>query len=85
MAHGKALSRLMADVDLGWPSFSWTENVCSYSNPADLPSRNRLEEAMQRYGSKDGGTVQAPSALVSALIQLHRSPYMLLTTTGEKH
>ena len=40
---------------------------------------------MQRHGMKDGGTVQAPSALVNTLTQLHKSPYMLLTMTGEKH
>ena len=38
---------------------------------------------MQRHGMKDGGTVQAPSALVNTLTQLHKSPYMLLTMTGE--
>ena len=81
----RALSRLMADVDLCWPSLSWTERVCSYSNPADLPSRDRLKEAMQRYNLKDGGTVPAPTALVNALLQLCKSPYMLLTITGEKH
>ncbi|CAL1161019.1 unnamed protein product [Cladocopium goreaui] len=81
----RALSRLMADVDLCWPSLSWTERVCSYSNPADLPSRDRLKEAMQRYNLEDGGTVQTPTVLVNALLQLCKSPYMLLTITGEKH
>jgi len=54
-------------------------------NPADLPSRNRLKEAMQRNAMEEGGAVQAPSAVVNTLTQLHKSPYMLLTITGEKH
>ena len=81
----RSLSRMLADLDLQYPAFSWTERVCSYSNPADLPSRNRLKEAMQRFGLDDGGVIKAPADLVNALIQFHRSPYMLLTTTGENH
>ena len=81
----RALSRMLADLDLRYPAFSWTERVCSYSNPADLPSRNRLKEAMKRYCLDDGGVVKAPADLVNTLIQFHRSPYMLLTTTGENH
>ena len=81
----RALSRTLADLDLRYPAFSWTERVCSYSNPADLPSRNRLKEAMKRYCLDDGGVVKAPADLVNTLIQLHRSPYMLLTITGENH
>ena len=81
----RALSRVLADLDLRYPAFSWTERVCSYSNPADLPSRNRLKEAMKKYCLEDGGVVKAPADLVNALLQLHRSPYMLLTITGENH
>ena len=81
----RSLSRMLADLDLRYPAFPWTERVCSYSNPADLPSRNRLKEAMKRYCLDDGGVIKAPADLVNALIQFHRSPYMLLTTTGENH
>ena len=71
----RALTRAMADIDLKWPTFSWTERVCSYSNPADLPSRDRLQEALNRYHLADGGIIEAPPDLVQTIIRLHKFPY----------
>ena len=71
----RALSRVMADIDLMWPTFSWTERVCSYSNPADLPSRDRLQEALVKYQLQDGGTIEPSDELVNFVMQLHQHPY----------
>ena len=30
----KVLARIMAELELQWPTFSWTERVCSFSNPS---------------------------------------------------
>ena len=71
----KAMTRLMAHIELKWPSFSWTERVCSHSNPADLPSRDRMAEALQRYNLSEGGTIDVTSDLANCLLELHFSPY----------
>ncbi|CAL1163338.1 unnamed protein product [Cladocopium goreaui] len=78
----RSLSRIMADIDLKWPTFSWTERVCSYSNPADLPSRDRMQEAMEKYHLENGGTIEAPAELTQLLIQLHQHPYNAAHTEG---
>ena len=71
----RALTRALADMDVIWPAFSWVERVCSYSNPGDLPSRGRLDEAMRRFRLKDGGVVTAPPSICRWIIQLHQRPF----------
>jgi len=71
----KVLARLMAELELQWPTFSWTERVCSFSNPSDLPSRGKLEEALVRYDLNDGGTLDASGELEDLVLDLHKSPY----------
>ena len=78
----RSLSRVMADIDLKWPTFSWTERVCSYSNPADLPSRDRLQEALEKYHLENGGTLEPPNELVNFVMQLHQRPYNAAPTDG---
>jgi len=78
----RSLSRVMADIDLKWPTFSWTERVCSYSNPADLPSRDRLQEALEKYQLENGGTLEPPNELVNFVMQLHQRPYNAAQTDG---
>ena len=70
----RSLSRVLADLEALWPVYSWVERVCSCSNPGDLPSRNRMSEALQRYNVEDGGTIDASDQLVSALLQLVDRP-----------
>ena len=71
----KVLARLLADLELLWPSFSWTERVCSFSNPSDLPSRGKLEEALQKYNLTDGGILDASVDMADLVLKLHQSPY----------
>ena len=78
----RSLSRVMADIDLKWPTFSWTERVCSYSNPADLPSRDRLQEALEKYNLENGGVLEASTELVNFIMQLHQCPYDAAPTEG---
>ena len=55
----RSLTRLLADMEVLWPVYSWIERVPSFSNPGDLPSRDRLAEAITRYNVQDGGTIDA--------------------------
>ena len=71
----RSLARALADMEALWPVYSWVERVCSYSNPGDLPSRNRLSEAVIRYNVEDGGTLSASTHLTSAVLQLADRPY----------
>ena len=81
----QALARMLAYIDLEWPTNSWTERVCSYSNPADLPSRGRTAEACSRFNLVDGGTIDSLDELSAQLIQMHNNPYQAaLSTQGTK-
>ena len=71
----KVLARILADLEINWPSFSWTERVCSFSNPADLPSREKLEVALSQYNLDNGGVLDASGHLEQLVLELHRSPY----------
>lgn len=71
----RSLTRMLAFLELKWPMLAWTERVCSFSNPADLPSRDRKAEAMSKYDLKDGGNMDTPSDVVEALIRLFHFPY----------
>ena len=70
----RILARVLADLELQWPSYSWTERVCSFSNPADLPSRNKMQEATQRYNLLDKSMLDASDALTDLMLRLHQSP-----------
>ena len=69
------LGRIMADIEIRWPTASWTERVCSFSNPADLPSKGKLSEALLKYNLVDGQLLDASSDLAETVIQLFHSPY----------
>ena len=71
----KVLARLLADLELHWPTCSWTERVCSFSNPSDLPSRGKLEEALHKYNLTDGGILDASTDMADLVLELHQSPY----------
>ena len=64
----------MADIEIRWPTASWTERVCSFSNPADLPSRGKLAEALLRYNLVDGKLLDASNDFTEIVIQLLHSP-----------
>lgn len=70
----KAITRLLAEIDAALPSMIWIERVCSFSNPSDLPSRNKLKEAMEEYGLSNGGHLE-DEPVARALLKLHSSPY----------
>ena len=71
----RSLGCIMADIEIRWPTASWTERVCSFSNPADLPSRGKLAEALLRYNLVDGKLLDASHDLTETVIQLLHSPY----------
>ena len=71
----RALTRALADMEVAWPVFAWTERVCSFSNPGDLPSRHKLSEAMRRFNVADGGIVDATAELATTIVGLHERPF----------
>ena len=71
----RALTRALADMEVAWPVFAWAERVCSFSNPGDLPSRHKLNEAMRRFNVSDGGVVDVTAELASTIIGLHERPF----------
>ena len=44
-----AMARLVHCLEAQKPSVLWVERVCSYSNPADKPSRKQCNEAAQMF------------------------------------
>ena len=71
----RALTRALSDMEVAWPVFAWTERVCSFSNPGDLPSRHKLSEAMRRFNVSDGGIVDATAELATTIVGLHERPF----------
>lgn len=71
----RALTRLLADMEVLWPVYSWVERVCSFSNPGDLPSRNKLSEAMQRFQVTDGGVIDVADDLADIVLRLFKQPF----------
>lgn len=71
----RALTRILADMEVLWPVYSWIERVCSFSNPGDLPSRNRLKEAMQRFQVTDGGVIDVTKDLAHVILGLYKQPF----------
>eukprot|EP00435_Cladocopium_sp_Y103_P027136 s1919_g6.t1 len=70
----RSLTRLLADIEVCWPAFSWIERVCSFSNPGDLPSRNKVAEAVAKYHLVDGGTLDASAELSHLVLLLFQKP-----------
>lgn len=85
----KVLARIVAELELQWPTFSWTERGCSFSNPSDLPSRGRLEEALMKYNLNNGGTLDASHELTDLVLDLQKALYKAalsnLGTPTEQH
>ena len=78
----KSLARILSDIDVSFPTMSWFERVCSFSNPADLPSRGRIAEAVTLYDLTDGGMLSCDDDFVGRLLQLTHDPYQVAPTTS---
>ena len=76
----KSLARILSDIDVSYPTMSWFERVCSFSNPADLPSRGRISEAVTLYKLTDAGILSCNDDFVSRLMQLTQDPYQVAPT-----
>ena len=62
MAHSCAC------MEASMPAFTWIERVASYSNPADLPSREQWEEACYKWNLQFVGDIVLPSELLTSLV-----------------
>ena len=78
----KSLARILSDIDVSFPTMSWFERVCSFSNPADLPSRGRIAEAVALYDLTDAGILSCDDDFVGRLLQLTHDPYQVAPTTS---
>eukprot|EP00435_Cladocopium_sp_Y103_P053691 s2737_g17.t1 len=61
-----SLTRLLADIEVCWPTFSWIERVCSFSNPGGL---------IARYQLADGGNLDTSSELSHLVLLLFQKRY----------
>ena len=55
-------------MDAVMPSYSWYERVASFCNPADLPSRDKAEEACLMWNLQFAGDIALPAQLLVALL-----------------
>ena len=62
------MSHACACMEASLPCFVWYERIASYCNPADLPSRARIDEACKRWGLTFGGDIALPAELLTALV-----------------
>ena len=76
----KSLARVLSDIDESFPTMSWFERVCSFSNPADLPSSGRIAEAVTLYNLTDAGILSCDDEFVGRLLQLTHDPYQVAPT-----
>ena len=47
----EAMARVIQQIEISYPAIVGIELVCSYSNPADQPSRNQDQAKAQLYGA----------------------------------
>ena len=78
----KAMARILGDIDVTFPTMSWFERVCSFSNPADLPSSGKVMDAVSSYGLTDCGTLIGDQELLDRVLQLTHDPYHVASTTS---
>ena len=62
------LAREFYALDLSHPTFSWIERVPSFSNPADDPSRQRLERTCKMLGVSKCLDLEHPDELLQRLL-----------------
>ena len=60
-----AMARVIQQIEISHPAIVWIERVCSYSNPADKPSRKQCQAAAQLYGATHDPT---PIKLVTKIL-----------------
>ena len=63
------------ESDLESESFIWIERVASFSNPADSPSRGRVEQCILELGATYAGSLTVPVRLSKAIL---RTPDLVL-------
>ena len=71
----RAMARIFGDLEMFWPCYFWVERVCSFSNPSDLPSRDKLDVALCDYDLTDGGTLEVPNILLEEVLSLLEDSY----------
>ena len=76
----RALARVIGDLEVSFPSMTWYERVCSFSNPSDLPSRGNVRQALVDYFLEDRGMIQGSDDLVDLVLQLTDEPYQVAST-----
>ena len=78
----RALARILGDIDASFPTMSWFERVCSFSSPADLPSRGKIQDVVSSYGLIDSGMLSGDQELLDRVLQLTHGPYQVASTTS---
>ena len=55
-------------IEAATACYVWYERVCSYSNPADLPSRRKHMEACEKWSLEYKGDIALPAELLSSIV-----------------
>ena len=77
-----AMCQLACEIECSHPSMFWFERVPSFSNPADMPSRNQVRKAAKLLGLKQGSRLICAPNLVAATVKAGREPYSVSHFAG---
>ena len=78
-----AMARVIQFLEAKSPSITWIERVCSFSNPADKPSRNQCKEAALLFNAMhDTNPIQLQEKVILAIQELTKDPYAVVNLDG---
>ena len=69
-----SLVSMMSLLEAGLGLRIWFERVPSKSNPADLPSRNEVEETKELFGCEDRGDIRLTEMMEQFLFEMTFGP-----------
>ena len=78
-ASMRAMARFICEVEISHPAFLWYERVPSFSNPADLPSRQKVRQACQLMQLDEVEPLHVSEHLVASIISYANTPYSSFT------
>ena len=77
-----AMARLVQTLEAGSPGMVWVERVCSFSNPADKPSRKQCTETAQLFNAMHHEPIELPGNVILAIESLTTDPYQVISLQG---
>ena len=69
----QVLSSHFHELDVDWQCYHWIERVPSLSNPADLPTRGKLQELIRLVNGSYGGQLTADRSLITKILSVEEN------------